>query len=152
MHKLWVRHPAAPGFHNAFSPLHVELARMSEPDAEGAPLFVPTDFHAHPTFRFLTLGRTDLRPFEPTELLARPENGPARDHRVLCTALSPSNDAALRDVFPEAEVEPNPLQLEPRGGGPRQRYAWILRIPAAALLEPEGAERLAPMLHLIRER
>jgi hypothetical protein len=139
VYKLWVRHPKAPGIEREFSIMHVELARMCQADPRGALLFVPTDFYTHKTFEFLTIGRKDIRPLDPVALLSRPEQGPAVDHRVLCTALSP-NYQLLVARFPDGVLEPGSLQL---GGTP---FAWIFRIPSGLLLAPEQARKEAETL------
>jgi hypothetical protein len=152
VHKSWVRHPKQPGIQSAFSALHVELARMCSPDPAGALLYVPTDFYGHKTFEFLTIGREDIRPLDFAEALARPTTGPAANHRIVCTALSPGNSKALRQAFPGAEIEPGPIRLYPPGGGQPRPYAWIVRIPSGALLPRAEAEKKAQALRLVRER
>ena len=148
IYKAWILHPKVPELAREFSSLQINVARFCAPDPKGGVYFVPMSFYGHKTFEFFTLGRDDIRPLNPVELLSRPEKGPARDHLVLCTTLS-SNYEMLCRHFPRGTVEKNALVVRRLGEGP---FAWIFRIPASDLVSRREAEREAPSVQLIPEQ
>jgi hypothetical protein len=157
VYKLWVRHPHTAATIEKFCSSNMDLARFCQPDLSANPLYVPADLTAagkniaerNYTFQFLTIGRQDIRPFDPVEALAKPATGKPRDHRILCGVFMPCSQALPR-LFPGGRVERVLMLGEDRRTGKPFAQALLLtpdgRLQRALSLLPDGrTEETAPV-------